>query len=81
MLPEKWCVKRTEDNYSVLNEWNNSIYGEGSACNRDIAYMYSDKTYQCGSNYYKDYTEITYDDFLKYVIKKEPEESIPLIFN
>jgi len=84
ILPEKWCVLRNEENYTVLNKWcnENNLLGE--------IYHYVDKnkilihseTPINSWNHYKrfcnlkddSFTEITFDQFQKYVLKTEVKE-------
>lgn len=70
VLPEKWKVLRTKDNYKIINEW----FVKNGYGNPFISYAY------IGINRYKnnyhsedsqliDYTEITFEQFKKYVLK------------
>jgi len=66
-LPDKWCVKATKENESVLRDWR----GGNHRGWKDDLFMLSDKfwgdTEDC-----KGYTEITFEQFKKWVLK-EPE--------
>lgn len=70
-LPEKWYVVRDENNSKVLNKWNNDRYpGAGNnAFNDNEAYMFSDKSYDTLKYKVEGYTEITFEQFKKYVMK------------
>lgn len=94
MLPEKWYILRNEGNYSTINEYFNKgvkckNYQDKKTpiCfpnNRDFngfktAYHSNhtdtQKLHQLG------YTEISFETFKQYVLKEQPEEFIPQIFN
>ena len=80
VLPEKWCVKRTSENYEVINDYFNK------GCNINTyeaknAYMhYPNHRTNVGflngnhsaSNVYSGYTEITFEQFKQYVLKTTP---------
>lgn len=83
VLPKKWFIKRNKTNASVLNDWENKTYNNGStyAFLDSRAYMFSDCAYQ---NYQIDgYTEITFKQFEKYVIGKQPNSinNIPKMYS
>jgi len=74
VLPQKWYIKCTPESKDALDKWTgftwiyNYIYFDGK--NRSHSMKYND-------NYY---TEITFDQFKKYVLKEtveEPKEIIP----
>lgn len=77
-LPEKWCVLRTHFNYETVNQWfkdNNlghpylkSEYIAPSDTKSDD-YMTASKL---TDSIFKDYTEITYEQFLEYIVNKKP---------
>ncbi len=74
VLPEKWCCNTTNDEEKeTLNEFikNNGYEGDVS----HYYYIHYPLIGRGGSAYskiQKDYTEITYSQFLKYVLNKEP---------
>lgn len=73
-LPEKWFIIRDENNYEVINKWNNESYPNTiKATQNSMAYFYSDNDYKM--TYHPGYTEITFEEFTKYVLNKN-EESI-----
>lgn len=74
VLPEKWCVKVNKENSSVLNEYAFHI-GFLGLCNFN-KYFTSDITIGVKTGY--GYTEITFDQFKKYVLK-ETEQSCQVI--
>ncbi len=77
-LPEKWCIKRTGDNFSVINSYfnkNGCFYQSNSEFihfpnYRDFnGFKYGD---HCG-NKRSDYTEISFDDFKRLVLNQNVE--------
>lgn len=69
MIPEKWRVLRTNDNYKVLNAWENAKISRNGAYLSESAWFYSDRPYD--SIIYSGYREITFEEFKKYVLKEE----------
>jgi hypothetical protein len=65
-LPNKWYVKATKDNELVLRDWR----GGDHTGWKDNLVMLSDKCWG-DLKYYKDYTEITFEQFKKWVLKEE----------
>ena len=84
VLPEKWAVARNKENYRVLNDWCNSHEGV-SGTTEPIGYIHSHNYGNRwegfdGGHYYAnfkqkhpDHTEITFEQFKKYVLKQEEE--------
>lgn len=73
VLPEKWYIQRNSENFEILNKWENNKRGTIVAFNNNNnCSMFSDKDY-----YYTKpenilgYTEITLEQFKKYVLKEE----------
>lgn len=82
-LPENWCILRTKENASVINEWNNNLKRIGESF-RDEAwsinsgdYFYPDKSHN--NKYDSSYTEITFDQFKRLVLKEEPMKEKEII--
>lgn len=73
ILPEKWFIIRNAENAKDVNKYNNSKFFS-NAFMKDSATMFSDKSYcggnQRGASCTKEYTEITYEQFKKYVLNK-----------
>lgn len=73
-LPEKWCIKRTKENSTIINKWNTDhpLFKEQkrapsfSIINSD--YFYSDRSHT--NNKDSDYIEITFEQFKKYVLEE-----------
>lgn len=80
-LPEKWCVKSDDEvEHVIIRGWfyrNQSIKGFFSFMFPVGTYYISDNLEYSDSWVYQykskhpDYTEITYDEFIKYVVNKE----------
>lgn len=71
VLPSKWCIKVTEENWSVLDNYFKRSYSFFKLINN---YIYVDKN---GFNYYNpninsDYKEITFEQFKQHVLKESP---------
>jgi hypothetical protein len=75
VLPEKWCIKRND---SRINEWLNKNNSSGSTyealCN-DYAHVPGIRGYHLFGHIQNGYTEITFDQFKKYVLKETIEQS------
>ena len=80
VLPEKWWVQSTKENYSVIYEWleknKTTIHLYVNLGNADknspICFPEYEKQHQCkGDSTYK---EITFDQFQKYVLKLKDME-------
>ena len=88
-LPEKWCVKRTDDNCEVLNKWCNSqpsVFGTSSRSGYIHSHNYGSVWEGfLGGHYHAnhklkhpDHTEITFEQFKQYVLKENPIYEKPL---
>lgn len=75
VLPEKWCVLRNLNNYSIINNWFIKNQINHWIIANDKGYLHSGilKGSWINSNGDKqeDYTEITFEQFKKYVLKEE----------
>ena len=76
VLPERWCIKRDENNTELITnyfcELHNFDYAELD-CNRNNPYLYHSKILGSGSSNREipqGYTEITFEQFKKYVLNK-----------
>jgi len=89
VLPEKWCIQCNKDNYQVIYEWlrknkqtkSNYISLGGSDINTKVHYptfQYSPYSlnFHQSDNCQPNYTEITFEQFKKYVLKMEEREII-----
>lgn len=75
VLPKKWHVRVTKENYNVLNNWRVNII-KYSRDNFDVAYEIILQDGSGGSaKAHKGETEITFDQFKKYVLKEAIETS------
>lgn len=71
VLPEKWVILRTKENYEVVNNWFKEKGYEDPYLDSD--YIWKDKEivgYNSSVKLPKDYTEITFEQFNKYVLNK-----------
>lgn len=80
VLPEKWYVKRNPQNHEVINKWACELKKEsGYAYMTSECYFLNNADYKRVDNndieaFIKGYTEITYDQFVKYIINQETDE-------
>lgn len=81
MLPERWCIKRTTQNFVEINNWVNSISTNGTRYSSDTGYIYSEPVNSHRQHIYADtdgndllahylFTEITFDQFKQFVLKQ-----------
>ena len=69
VLPEKWCIKSTDEADETLIKWRDGEYTIRPA------YLCSDK-YWINEDDSKAYTEITFDQFKKYILKEKVKEEV-----
>lgn len=75
VLPEKWCVKSTNDTIKVLNDFINSKgYESTLSSNYYIHYPFLNGAGAAYSDIRVGYTEITFDQFKQYVLKESVKE-------
>lgn len=71
-FPEKWCIERNKENSEIVNDYFNKKLNTKAPYKftSDKKYVYSDITesIDCCSSKPKDYTEITFEQFQKYVL-------------
>lgn len=75
-LPEKWCVALNKKSYNDLNNWGRSIYPLiwGDLARRNyVKCDLSEDIITSSENIPQGYTEITFDQFKKWVLKEETE--------
>jgi len=77
-LPEKWCIKITEENIKTLSNWR--TYG---LLNHNLINGYLIDSFRNSKGYYvdslkdyKSYEEITFEEFEIHVLKTKPLLSI-----
>ena len=75
-LPKKWCIKVTSENVKVLGNWRDG----GNYINPD-EYLYTPTPNNIDKKGYRSldkskpgYTEITFEQFKKWVLKEEPND-------
>jgi hypothetical protein len=71
ILPEKWCIKTTNENIDILGNWRD----DGPLHHGHIGwYLHTPMNNKNGYNQERkenDYTEITFEQFKKYVLKQD----------
>jgi len=81
VLPEKWCIKRDDKNDKIVTDFINN-YSESTHCylryNPENPYLhYVKKSVSSNGQPWNNYTEITFEQFKKYVLKtKETMKTI-----
>jgi len=70
-IPEKWFIIRNVNNHEILNNWEMNIKKRSTAYLTCEAYFFPDKCYTDDPISIKGYTEITIEQFKKYVLKEE----------
>jgi hypothetical protein len=84
MLPEKWCLKlQTADITAAVNSvkfWKHgSLVWENKETYKN---NFIQSNFEYASNSIQNgYKEISFQEFERYILNKEPQEIIPLIFN
>lgn len=73
ILPEKWCIKTNPEIDEILINWRGGRY----ECPMKEAVLLSDKYWISSKrNFFSDYTEITFEQFKKYVLKQTDMKKI-----
>lgn len=74
VLPEKWCIKRDNKNDKIVTDFIND-YSESIHCyldyNRENPYLHYAKGISSNSKPWNNYTEITFEQFKKHVLKQK----------
>lgn len=74
ILPEKWCIMRTVNNYKIINDWFNKNNTRNYTFDCTAYYIYSGclngNWIIINTTINPDYTEITFEQFCKYVLKE-----------
>lgn len=78
VLPEKWCIKRDKENDKIVTDFINN-YSESNHCYLDYnpknPYLhYAKEIVLSNDKPWDNYTEITFEQFKKYILK--PEETM-----
>lgn len=76
VLPEKWCVLRMKNSCFIINKWATSFFGNKIyPFNYSCSYGYVLSSGEAGRLQKNiDYTEITYEQFKKHVLKENNME-------
>jgi hypothetical protein len=72
VLPERWCIRITNDNKEIVQNWRKTKNCHQSICKNYIVFF--DCTYGTSEKTW-DYTEITFEQFKKYILKEETIEN------
>lgn len=78
-LPEKWCIKITEDNRKKVQDWfeSNTNISNSYGFSECMYYHFPEyRSHYASSGIAKGYTEITFDQLLKHVVKMENNKKI-----
>lgn len=79
-LPEKWCIKQTEETYQIINYWLNKgiksvNYYKGKNLYVHYPNDFSFHGFNSGNHAYNciksGYKEITFEQFKKYVLEEQ----------
>lgn len=73
-LPEKWCIKITEENKDILTKWKRQNHSRKEKAGEYGSIYISYNGFNCiGKN---DKTEITFEQFKKWVLKEETKSLV-----
>lgn len=76
-LPEKWCIKRTDESWEIITKYLNSLGGTYLFENKPYNWVTCWEEVNKSSQYKpKGYVEITFEQFKKYVLKSENTKSL-----
>lgn len=82
ILPEKWAVLRTKENYKILNNWANSqnnkvLHNSPDGYIHSVDYgingwtgKFGESCYYAGDNKHPDHTLITFKQFQEHILKQ-----------
>lgn len=76
ILPEKWYIKREKYNHTIINQYFNKISNSKDYMYENLSYFHF-PSFDIYRDYYQSneiesgYTEITFDQFKKYVLKQD----------
>ena len=73
-LPEKWCIKPNQDTWKEIFKWADFSWTWHTG-NKYVSYKKTHNKYKTFN--FEEYTEITFEQFKKWVLKKEQEEYVP----
>lgn len=79
VLPKRWCIKITKENLEFCKSLYNNELGYGKEYNYTIGGFYSsiESYLDCyGTSEVNDRVEITFEQFKKYVLKKDMKEEV-----
>lgn len=72
-LPEKWCIKRTEETWKIITDYFNSLGGTYSYHNPEFPYVPVWNGRNNSQSWpIEEHTEITFEEFEIHVLKIKP---------
>lgn len=85
VLPEKWCIQRNAENSEIVNEYFNKIKERDVYYTSEKGFLYNHIINDRKAHEYspidgftigkhEDFTELTFDQFKKYVLKENTQE-------
>lgn len=80
VLPEKWCIKLTEENVDILGKWRTDGILRDPKFAKEGWYLHTPMNGKKGYNEPSkdpDYTEITFEQFKQHVLKESPVVKTP----
>lgn len=84
VLPDKWCVKCTKENYLILDKWFFDKTGKHRIDSGHRSYWHypeNNNGNSTSSKVWSNYKEITFDQFQKYVLKQDDMEKKIIGYN
>lgn len=76
VLPENWCIKVTNENRDIINNWKLSINPGSNNLFEYLSIEYVSNIGRGLTGWSRVVEEISFNDFCKYVLKKEIKEEI-----
>lgn len=76
VIPAKWCLKRTIENYEVINNWFRKTHYTHLSSHYGYVHNKTSTIVVAQYNIQEGYKEISFDDFKKYILKEEIKETV-----
>jgi hypothetical protein len=77
-FPKKYCIKVTEENVEVLRYWRTVLCNAEELINSYLLSIYQDAIGFAVQTLDSNFTEITFEEFRKFVLNEEIEEQITI---
>lgn len=71
VLPKKWFIRVTNENKKVINDWKVKKYYNDNLFEHSYLYVKNNGAGEYDFSYVNTYTEITFEQFKKYVLKED----------